>query len=121
MDPIKPLGQILRALRSNKTSGNAATSESGVAAATVQEQPSSKQPEEKLIRLEALLRMRLANGDNQRSARRAFVETVLLSELGEELATDPGFDRLLDQVTDEIAGDRETATELDDYLALLQR
>jgi hypothetical protein len=52
-------------------------------------------------------------------ARRTFVETVLLWQLGDELARDPAFGDLVVKVADQLQSDRELRSRLSDLIAVL--
>jgi hypothetical protein len=71
--------------------------------------------------LEARLRRRVGAIDRRSPegravAMRAFVETVLLAEFGEELLTDPGFGEMLSEMSAMLAGDAELDARLDRVL-----
>jgi len=52
-------------------------------------------------------------------ARRTFVETVLLHQLGDELARDPAFADLVGKVTDQLHADRELRSRLAELIAAI--
>lgn len=57
----------------------------------------------------------------ERKAFRIFLETVLLSELGQELVGDPAFARMVDHVQSQMEGDPELAKSSGDAARLLLR
>jgi hypothetical protein len=52
-------------------------------------------------------------------ARRTFVETVLLHQLGDEMARDPAFADLVVKVADQLHADRELRSRLTDLIATI--
>jgi hypothetical protein len=115
MDPLRPFLSLVRSLW---TSGAAATSanraQSAVpphstshAAALAPSQPIERRLHSHLTALGAW---------NAQRAREVFVKQVLLSELGEELATDPAFADLIERVSGQLGGDPRLSARLDDLL-----
>ena len=111
MEPISHVNPLLDALRkqlaenieqlrkSGRLGGSGATS--GAARGQAAREP-----------LEVGLRRRIGaidrkSPEGRSKAARAFVETVLLAEFGEELLTDPGFGEMLNEMSAMLAGDAE--------------
>jgi hypothetical protein len=72
--------------------------------------------------LETRLRVRLAAADaaDPDKARQTFVETVLLSQLGESLARDPAFPDLVAKVSEQLQSDVQTRAQLAKLIASLR-
>jgi hypothetical protein len=71
--------------------------------------------------LQSHLKSRIAacSGASRERLREAFVETVLLWELGEQLAPDPGFGEMVTHVSEQLAADPAIGARLDQLLARL--
>lgn len=116
-DPLRPFAQIIRALfhgRSQRTgAGDTAT------------QPSSPRVDTHIPTeggsLQSRLVSRIASIDasNANRMRETFIETVLLWELGEELAQDPAFREMVARVSQQLAMDSALSRRLHQLLVRL--
>jgi len=119
-DPLRPFTQAIRSLwgaRARASQGNGSVSTAGAAAASgsAQRAASSRSPGETL-RTRLKTRISQIDGSDQRKMREAFVETVLLWELGEHLAPDPQFHELVARVFEQIETDPEVGDRLHQVL-----
>jgi hypothetical protein len=119
MDPLKPFSSSIRALwesgakRVDRT--ERATSTNSAGTPQMAEPVSPAPPPQPL---HARLRTRLASlptWDALR-ARELFVESVILSELGETLAADPAFTSLIQRVSNQLGTDTVLSARLDQLL-----
>ena len=117
VDPLGPFVTLIRSLSRRKAS--ATESASGLDA--LDTNPASRGPARTTgpsIDLRSRLRSRLVEigtVDPDR-ARRTFVETVLLWQLGDELARDPAFGDLVVKVVDQLRSDREVRRRLSELI-----
>jgi hypothetical protein len=119
-DPLRPFTQAIRSLwgsRARTTQGNADASPASAATArgSAQRAASSRSPGETL-RTRLKTRITQLDGTDPRKMREAFVETVLLWELGEHLAPDPEFHELVARVFEQIETDPEVGDRLHQVL-----
>src|SRR5262245_49417943 len=91
VDSIRPFVTLIRTLSRKKVEATDGVAEPNVTGGTSANDAADDA--DRSEPLEARLRVRLAalDGANPEKARQAFVETVLLSQLGDELARDPAF------------------------------
>lgn len=121
MDPLKPFTSAIRSLwleTNKRTEGNQRAGDTSPRADQNGEPAvGAAQPVQTLhSRLRARMAT-LARWDATR-ARQLFVECVLMSELGEHLASDPAFVELVQRVSQQIESDAKLSMRLD---ALLKR
>ena len=114
-DPLRPFAQIIRSLWRGRTAGaqpsSSATPTGGPA------EPAPRVDES----LESRLSAQVAGIDtgNPARLRQAFVETVLLWELGEQLARDPEFGEMVSRVSGQLGSDPAVAQNLHGLLVKL--
>ena len=120
VDPLGPFVTLIRSLSRRK-----AENADGATGSTAVDGHTGARGAQKAARpptdLRARLRSRLGEVglvDPDR-ARRTFVETVLLWQLGDELARDPGFNDLVLKVADELQANRELRSRLSELIAAL--
>jgi hypothetical protein len=119
-DPLRPFTQAIRSLwgsRARATQGNGEASPTAPSAAsgTAQRAASGRSPGETL-RSRLKTRITQLDGSDPRKMREAFVETVLLWELGEHLAPDPEFHDLVARVFEQLETDAEVGDRLHQVL-----
>jgi hypothetical protein len=114
MDPVDPLSRLVRALHASrlsheKTAGGTASSADSTSRS--KQSPASSMPP---VALEQRLRLRWS-ALSERTPRRlseTLVETVLLHELGDQLANDPRFFSLTENVAQQILEDDQLADDI---------
>jgi len=114
-DPLRPFAQIIRSLWR------------GRAPAAQPSSPASQTggPPEPAPRVDESLQSRLSaqiagiDPANSARLRQAFVETVLLWELGEQLARDPEFAEMVSRVSEQLGSDPTVAQNLHGLLVKL--
>jgi hypothetical protein len=113
-DPLRPFAQIIRSLWRSRVS----PAQPGHAL-----QPSSQQTGKADESLKSRLSARIAgiSADNPAHLRQAFVETVLLRELGDNLARDPQFGALVARVCEQLESQPAVSQSLHQLLARLAR
>ncbi len=119
-DPLRPFADAIRGLWRTRV-GSALKSESGAGASSAPTAASeaartagSRTGESLRSRLAARITgIATANPDRLREA---FVETVLLWELGEQLAPDPAFAQLVTRVAEQLVADPRTGERLNRLL-----
>jgi len=120
VDSIRPFVTLIRTLSRKKVEAPDGVAEPDVAGDTY----ANRAPTEadRNSELETRLRARLAAVDasNPEKARQAFVETVLLSQLGEDLAKDPAFADVVAKVSDQLLCDAQTRAQLTSLIATLR-
>lgn len=111
-DPLRPFAQIIRSLWRGRI---------GPAERAHPLQPSSQQTANADESLQSQLSARIAGMDRDNAAhlRQAFVETVLLRELGDNLARDPEFGALVTRVCEQLESQPPVARNLHQLLAKL--
>jgi len=119
VDSIRPFATLIRTLSRKKVEAPDGVAEPDVAGDTSNRAPTEA---DRNSELEARLRARLAAVDasNPEKARQAFVETVLLSQLGEDLAKDPAFADVVAKVSDQLLCDAQTRAQLTGLIATLR-
>jgi hypothetical protein len=114
-DPLRPFAQIIRSLwrgRAPAAQSSSSTSQTG-------------SPPEPAPRVDESLQSRLSaqiagiDTANAARLRQAFVETVLLWELGEQLARDPEFAQMVSRVSEQLGSDAAVAQNLHGLLVKL--
>src|SRR5262245_12937219 len=115
-DPLRPFAEMIRALWLARAAGKSAARSRTATTPALADSPRPK-PERSLS---SQLRARIAASRTAEPARmrEAFVETVLLWELGEELAPDPHFAEMVTTVSEQLAADPAVGERLN--RALLQ-
>lgn len=120
VDPLRPFVTLIGSLSRRKTdaAGNATAPAAVDAETAAGGAPKTlRSPSD----LRARLRSRLGEVgmvDPER-ARRTFVETVLLWQLGDELARDPAFTDLVLKVAEQLQADRELRSRLSELIETL--
>lgn len=120
MDPLRPFLSLVRSLWTGSPTATAKAANRAQAAIS----PGSSAPAGNIAasqpierRLQSHLNALTAPGAwNAQRAREVFVRQVLLSELGEELATDPAFVELVLKVSNQLGGDPRISAHLDELL-----
>lgn len=118
VDPLKPFTSLhsFRLEQSQRVESAPRTAE---AFPTGSQQQTFKVADTPTINLlQRRLRTRLASLDkwDSGSARKLFVECALTSELGDELANDPAFSRVVQRVTQQLGIDAKQTARLDELL-----
>lgn len=113
-DPLRPFAQIIRSLWRGRTS---ATERTSPATNTAHPQHRANVDESLQSRLSA--RIASVDAENPARLRQAFVETVLLRELGENLARDPDFGALVARVCEQLESQPTVAQNLHQLLVRL--
>jgi hypothetical protein len=108
MDPLRPFAAVIRSLWQARASASSPTPEARKTGttpnpATLVHAQSARTEESLRARLKS--RISQVDPDDPRRVREAFVETVLLWELGEKLAHDAGFGEMVMQISDQLASD----------------
>jgi hypothetical protein len=118
-DPLRPFTQVIRSLLRSRTRGSVAdsagTSSAPSASVSTEARPRASRGGETL---ESRLKSRLAAIDrrNSKQMRDAFVETVLVWELGDQLAPDPGLADVVARVSEQLAADPAVIERLQELL-----
>lgn len=106
-DPLRPFTQAIHSLwrtRAGEKNNTASATPSPAAASTADRRPPAPAVSETLqSRLQA--RMLGLDTNDPRRLREAFVETVLLWEIGDHLAPDPGLSEVVSRVAEQLAVD----------------
>jgi hypothetical protein len=115
MDPLRPFLSLVRSLWPN---GAAAKAVNRSQAAVPPHSTSHAAPLAASQPIEQRLHSHLTalGAWNAQRAREIFVKQVLLSELGEELATDPAFAELIQRVSGQLGDDPRISVRLDELL-----
>jgi hypothetical protein len=119
-DPLRPFAAIIRTLwHSRAQAGTTPGAASEAAAASVRTPPPAERALPPPRSLQSHLRARIAacNGASRARLRETFVETVLLWELGEQLAPDPGFGEMVTHVSEQLGADPAIGARLDQLIA----
>jgi hypothetical protein len=116
MDPLRPFTNLIRSLWIGKPAAPRETA-SATARSTARTDADAR-PVAPSAQVSARLQSQLAalqqwNGD---TARKVFVEHILLVELGEDLARDPGFGDLVQRVSAQLGSEPTVRARLDDLL-----
>jgi len=118
VDPLRPISQILATLARQRSTDTPGATPLGNRGAkhdpnTLELAPSTPAPS-----LDARLRERLGamGKKTTRQLAEAFVETVLVSEFGDAMSSDPGLASLTARVTSDLLANEEIASELSQLL-----
>jgi hypothetical protein len=120
---VDQIGSFVRLIRSLSRKRTGATDAASETSAVDVEKPARSAV--KAVRGAPELRSRLrsslaAVGTSDRErARRTFVETVLLWQLGDEVARDPAFGELVVRVADQLGSDTRVDSELNGLIAVI--
>jgi hypothetical protein len=115
-DPLRPFADMIRSLWLVRARATAP------ARVTVTSRPDADVPTSRSLRtLRSRLQARMSASQPAGAARmrEAFVETVLLWELGEELASDPRFVEMVTSVAEQVASDPSVGERLNRMLTRL--
>jgi hypothetical protein len=118
-DPLRPFADIIRSLWRARTQTNGKPAVASTATASgVRASMEAARGRRTAPSLQSQLKTRVAacNGASRSRLRETFVETVLLWELGEELAPDPAFGEMVMQVSEQLASDPAICARLDQML-----
>jgi hypothetical protein len=120
VDSIRPFVALIRTLSRKKVEAPDGVAEPDIAGDTSANHAAAEA--NRNSELESRLRARLAAVDasNPEQARQTFVETVLLSQLGEDLARDPAFADVVARVSDQLLCDAQTRAQLANLIATLR-
>ena len=120
VDSIRPFVTLIRTLSRKKVEAQDGIAEPTAAGEDATSGPASGP--ERNSQLENRLRVRLASVDpaDPDKARQTFVETVLLSQLGDGLARDPAFADVVARVSDQLESDAQTRAQLTQLIASLR-
>ena len=121
-DPLRPFAEIIRTLWRSRTQTNKAPAPTSQATASAARVPAGAVRAQAPARsLQSHLKARIAacSGASSARLRETFVETVLLWELGEQLAPDPAFNEMVTHVSEQLGADPAVGARLDQLLARL--
>jgi|GEM_PF-1987186 len=122
-DPLRPFADAIRSLWSARARATPETSASARTTSTtnVRAPGTDAQAQRSSRSLESRLKARISAqpGIGAAKLREVFVETVLLWELGEQLAPDPAFSEMVAQVADQLAANSAVSERLNRALARL--
>jgi len=106
-DPLRPFADMIRSLWLAKAQGNgkARGMQSTPAAATAARAEGPQTKPARSFRAQLKARVSASRASGPARMREVFVETVLLWELGEQLAPDPAFGEMVTTVSDQLASD----------------
>lgn len=118
MDPLRPFLSLVRSLGTTSNAATSATRTQGAPTSGSSAHASAIAPSPSIeMRLHAQLApIKAAGAWNPQRARDVFVNQVLLTELGEELAADPAFAHLAQRVSEHLGNDSRVSTRLDELL-----
>lgn len=121
MDPLKPFSTVIRSLWEQTTRPTAPGDKSRAVSTTAHSTSrptSAATPALPIDPLRARLRARFTGGAawDAAIARTAFVESVVLDELGNHLAADPAFGSVVGRVSEQLANDPTLSAQLDQLL-----
>jgi hypothetical protein len=119
MDPLRPLADVIRALWQARTVRARDSQNTQSAASPAPPTNRRAHPARSENTLRASLKARISQIDTQnpRKVREAFVETVLLWELGERLGQDAGFGEMVTCIADQLASNPAVSQRLEQLLA----
>ncbi|HEY4211216.1 MAG TPA: hypothetical protein VGM84_07030 [Steroidobacteraceae bacterium] len=112
-DPLRPFADAIRTLWRTRAQNAQKTQDkgtSGAASAGISQPQPGRTRESLRARLKA--RISVLDPSAPSKLRETFVETVLLWELGEQLAPDPGFADLVARVSEQLVSDPQTGERL---------
>jgi hypothetical protein len=116
-DPLRPFADMIRALWLARTQGVSPTSRSTTVGKARTDAPPPRGAHSLRSQLKARVCASRAAGPAR--MREAFVEAVLLWELGEQLAPDPAFGEMVTSVSEQLASDPTVGERLNRALARL--
>jgi len=98
-DPLRPFVQIIRASLASKSTRPASDRATGTSPSS---SPEARTTPNGSLQSRLAARLSAIDRNNTSRMRKTFVETVLLSELGENLAQDPAFAELVNRVSEQL-------------------
>jgi hypothetical protein len=122
MDPLRPFAGLIRTLWKSSTPSTTQTDASAPASAANSEEARSEATaalEESSLRTRVRARLTRIGLNDPRLAREVFVETVLTTELGENLSRDPAFIEMVKRVAEHIGADARLGERLHSLLRSL--
>jgi hypothetical protein len=122
MDPLRPFSDSIRALWQARATGarpSASSSSSGPLTTSHAQQRTRSAHTEDTLRAKLKARISQIDVRNPRKVREAFVEAVLLWDLGERLGQDAGFGEMVTHIAEQLASDPAVDTRLQQLLARL--
>jgi hypothetical protein len=122
MDPLRPFAGLIRTLWKSTTASTTQKDALGSASTTGAEEAQSETAAalgETTLRTQIRARLTRIGLNDPRLAREVFVETVLTTELGENLARDPGFTDMVKLVAEHIEADARLGDRLNSLLRSL--
>jgi hypothetical protein len=122
MDPLRPFAGLIRSVWKSTTASTTQKDALASASATSAEEAQSETAaalEETTLRTRIRARLMRIGLNDPRLAREVFVETVLTTELGENLSRDPGFTDMVKLVAEHIAADARLGDRLHSQLRSL--
>jgi hypothetical protein len=122
MDPLRPFAGLIRTLWKSTTAStnqkDALTSASTTSAEEAQSETAAALAET-TMRTQIRARLKLIGLNDPQLAREVFVETILTTELGENLSRDPGFTDMVKRLAEHIAADSRLGDRLHSLLRSL--
>jgi|SRR5688572_17367829 hypothetical protein len=122
-DPLRPFADLIRSLWRSRAASTARTAAATGSAPAAGTQRALHEPriQARVRSLQSHLRARIAEsgGASPAKMREAFVEAVILHELGEQLAPDASVSELVSRVSEQLASDPEVGERLDRLLTRL--
>jgi hypothetical protein len=122
MDPLRPFAGLIRTLWKSTTRSTTQKDALASASTTSAEEAQSEAAAalgETTLRTQIRARLTRIGLNDPRLAREVFVETVLTSELGENLSRDPAFTDMVKRVAEHIATDARLGDRLHSLLRSL--
>jgi len=122
MDPLRPFAGLIRTLWKSTTPSTTQKDASAPASTANTEEAQSETAaalEESTLRTRMRARLTRIGLNDQRLAREVFVETVLTTELGENLSRDPAFTDMVKRVAEHIGADARLGERLHSLLRSL--
>jgi len=122
VDPLKPFAGLIRTLWKSTTPSTTQKDALASASTTRVEEAQSETAaalEETTLRAQIRARLKRIGLNDPRLAREMFVETVLTSELGENLSRDPVFTDMVKRLAEHIAADDRLGDRLHSLLRSL--
>jgi hypothetical protein len=122
MDPLRPFAGLIRTLWKSSTPSTTQKDALAPASTANTEEAQSETAaalEESTLRTQIRARLRRIGLNDPRLAREVFVETVLTTELGENLSRDPAFTDMVKRVAEHIGADTRLGERLHSLLRSL--
>lgn len=122
MDPLRPFAGLIRTLWKSTTRSTTQKDALAAASTTNTEESQSETAaalEESTLRTQIRARLTRIGLNDPRLAREVFVETVLTTELGENLSRDPAFTDMVKRVAEHIGADARLGERLHSLLRSL--